>query len=480
MRRLGATTLPFVDTDDLLALSVLGPQGIIDLVVPGAASAENVAAEYASQTGLTTPPALLTGLGAPLPTGVPLSDTSVAAGDVLVAVTDLTDLTDPLPDAVPDASDGSGDCPGTATFAGAPVGVRLWVAVSAGVAVLAGWCAAHLADTTEQTVAVNVLLVAAVIGLLPFGRYAGPRSATAPVFSAAAAYALVWEPDPDSLPLTLGVAGLAAAVTAAAGRALLPDVSADGTESRRDEAHIVWMATGVLLFLTAGLAAIFQFRPSIVWSLLLVFAMLGARLVPRLAIDVPDQLLIDLERLAVNAWSAREQPTGRRGRMVIARGMVARIVDRGQRIISGASLAIAAVAAGSAYLLLTSDLPGFSRLGAGLLVFFVGASLLFAAGSYRNRAARLLLRAAGLACWVALAGERVPTWSPASRSWLVLGAVALGLLCIVVAVASGRGWRSVWWARRAEVGESMCSAFAIAALSLSTGLFSHVWVLTSR
>jgi hypothetical protein len=121
-----------------------------------------------------------------------------------------------------------------------------------------------------------------------------------------------------------------------------------------------------------------------------------------------------------------------------------------------------------------------SRLGAGLLGFFVGASLLFAAGSYRNRAARLLLRAAGLACWVALASERVPTWSPASRSWLVLGAVALGLLCIVVAVASGRGWRSVWWARRAEVGESMCSAFAIAALSLSTGLFSHVWVLTSR
>ena len=337
-----------------------------------------------------------------------------------------------------------------------------------------------MADTTEQAVAVNVLLVAAVIGLIPFGRYAGPRSATAPAFSAAAAFAIVWEPDPDSLPLTLGVAGLAAAVTAAAGWALLPDVSADGTESRRDEAHVVWMATGVLLFLTAGLAAISQFRPSIVWSLLLVFAMLGARLVPRLAIDVPDQLLIDLERLAVNAWSAREQPTGRRGRMVIARGMVARIVDRGQRIISGASLAIAAVAAGSAYLLLTSGLPGLSRLGAGLLVFFVGASLLFAAGSYRNRVARLLLRAAGLACWVALAGERVPTWSPTSRSWLVVGAVALGLLCIVVAVANGRGWRSVWWARRAEVGESLCSAFAIAALSLSTGLFSHVWVLTSR
>ena len=240
------------------------------------------------------------------------------------------------------------------------------------------------------------------------------------------------------------------------------------------------MATGVLVFLTAGFAAVCQFGPSIVWSLLLVYAMVGARLMPRFAVDVPDQMLVDLERLAVNAWSAREQPPGHRGRMVIASGLVARIVDRGQRIISAASLAIGAVAAGSAYLLLSSGLPGFSRLGADLLVFFVGASLLFAAGSHRNRAARLLLRAAGLACWAVLAGALVPSWSPTSRSWLVLGAVLLGLVCIVVAVASGRGWRSVWWARRAELGESVCIAFAIAALSLSTGLFGHVWVLTSR
>ena len=95
------------------------------------------------------------------------------------------------------------------------------MAVATGVAVIAGWYAARLPDTAEQTVAVNVLLVAAVIGLLPFGRYAGPRSAAAPAFSAAAVYALVWTPEPDTLPLTWGVVGLAAAVTAASGRALL-------------------------------------------------------------------------------------------------------------------------------------------------------------------------------------------------------------------------------------------------------------------
>lgn len=471
MRRLGATTLPVVDTDDLLALSVLGPRGIIDLVVPGGASVENVAAEYARQAGLPTLPTLFDGLGEPLPTGVPLGSTAVAAGDVLVAVTGA-----PF-----DVPAGSRPPWRTPTADVAPVGARLWLGVAAGVAVVACWYAAHVPDATEHTLAVNVLMVAAGIGVLPFGRYAGPRSAAAPVFAAAAAYALVWKPDPDSLPFTLGVVGLAAALAAASGRALLPDeVCADGTQTRRDEAHVVWMTSGVLLFLTAALAAVSHLQPTAVWSLLLVAAMLAARLVPRFAIDVPDQLLVDLERLAVNAWSAREQPTGRRGRMVISRGMVARIVERGQRIISAASLAVAVVAAGSAYLLLASRLPGLDRLGADLLTFFVGGSLLFAAGSYRNLSARLLLRGGGLAGWVVLAGAVVPSWSATERSWVVLAAVVLGMLCIVVAVASGRGWRSVWWSRRAEVGESMFSALAIAALSLSTGLFSHVWVLTSR
>ena len=53
--------------------------------------------------------------------------------------------------------------------------------------------------------------------------------------------------------------------------------------------------------------------------LLLVLAMLAARVVPAIAIDVPDSYLIDMDRLAITAWSAREpaaQPArpGRRAR----------------------------------------------------------------------------------------------------------------------------------------------------------------------
>ena len=54
-----------------------------------------------------------------------------------------------------------------------------------------------------------------------------------------------------------------------------------------------------------------------------VLATLAARIVPGLVVDVPDQYLIDLERLAVTAWSARDQPTGKRGRTMIPPAAVA-------------------------------------------------------------------------------------------------------------------------------------------------------------
>ncbi len=459
----------------MLALSVLGPRGLVDLMVPGGATAEDVAVEYARQASLPGVPTLCTELGEQLPAGVPIGDADVEAGDVLVAL---------LPGyagwSTPRRRTAAERSSRETTSA-----ARWWVAVAAAIAALAGWYAARQPDGTEQTLAVNVLLVAALLGVLPFGRHARTRSSAAPAFAAAAAYAVAWDPDPATLPITWGVAGLAAAATAAAGRALLPDADDPAndsalTESAQDEPHLVWMVSGIVLFAVAAIAVLFRTPPAVSWSMLLVASMLAARVAPMYAVDVPDQLLVDLERLAASAWSAREQPTGRRGRMVIARPMVARIVDRGQRIISAAAVAIAVVASSSSYLLLSGRLPSLDRLGAGLLAFFVGGGLLFAAGTYRNPVARVLLRLAGLACWLVLALGTVPGWSSTARAWVILAAVLLGLLCVVSGVATGRGWRSVWWARRAEVGEAICGAFAIASLSLSTGLFRVCWELTSR
>jgi len=54
-------------------------------------------------------------------------------------------------------------------------------------------------------------------------------------------------------------------------------------------------------------------------------------------------------------------------------------------------------------------------------------------------------------------------------------AVALALALVVAAVATGRGWRSAWWSRRAEVLEGLVGALALASLVPATGLFRLLW-----
>ena len=57
--------------------------------------------------------------------------------------------------------------------------------------------------------------------------------------------------------------------------------------------------------------------------------------------------------------------------------------------------------------------------------------------------------------------------------------VGLGAVAVAAAIATGRGWRSVWWSRRAEVAESLCGSFAFAAAVVAAGVFRRLWEITS-
>ena len=192
---------------------------------------------------------------------------------------------------------------------------------------------------------------------------------------------------------------------------------------------------------------------------------------PGLAVDVPDQLLIDLERLAVTAWSARDRPPGRRGRAVVPVAAVAAVAARGTRIVTAASVAILVVAGVSAPLLLADGHPAGGPDRGALPGLLRGGGLLLAARSYRH-AARAGAAAGGRAgCW-ARAGGRGPARAPrttADRRGAGARDPARGLLLVVVAVATGRGWRSAWWARRAEVAEALCGSAAVASLLVADG-----------
>lgn len=442
-----------------VALSVHGPAGVLDLVVPPGAQAADLAREYADQSGLGAVPLLWRRSGEPLAPDATLVDAGVVTGDLLVATTTVH-----RPGAVEDGP----TPPRPAAAAPGPLaGVWFWCA--AALAVLAGWAAGRADDPTVAVTVSGVLLVAATVGVVPTGRLAGHRVLAAPAFAGAAAYAVLADPDPARLPLVLGMCGVAAAVCSAVGRSL---------SNGPDEALRTWIAGGLGCFALAGSVALAGLPAAVGFSVALVAAVFAARFVPLLAVDVDDHHLIDLDRLAVTAWSARERPPARRGRIMVPAHTVAEVADSAARTLAAAAAAVAVVAVPSAVLLLTRVEARFDLVGVRCLVFFAGAALLLTARSHRHAAPRVLLRLAGLGCWSALVGHVLVAGEAPGAGWRVaalVAVVALGVLLVVVGVATGRGWRSVWWSRRAEVAEGFAAAAALASLVPATGLFRLLW-----
>ena len=451
-------TLPSGSTATI-AISVHGPVGVLDMVVPVGATPLDVGRAYADQAGLSGIPLLQTPLGEHLRADLALGALGVESGTVLIAATgvrrpkgtDAADLRDP---------EGS-DSPQIAAVA---------VSLAVGAAALSAWYAALSANDSLRTFTVGLLLTCALAGSLPWGRHAHQRTAAAPALAAAAAFAVFYEPREHLLVAVVAVCALAAALVAAISRAM---------SSGQHQVLTVWIVAGCVVFAVCGLSPLMQWDGRVSWALLVVLAMLAARFVPSLAMDVPDEALLDVDRLAVTAWSARDRSGGGRGRIVIPEAAMRRLVEDATRTITASCAAILVVTVFATPLMLASAPIDLDRIGARCLAFFAGAAIVLAARQYRHSAARRLLRGAGLACWLWLL---VFEARDLSSTWVVWGLVAtlvLGAVSLTAAVATGRGWRSVWWSRRAEVAESMAGAFAFAATVVASGLFRALWEMTS-
>lgn len=446
-----------------IPLSIHGPAGVLDLVVPTGATPVDVAREYARQAAEVGDaagiPLLQTALGERLNAAVPLGEAGVQPGDVLVATTGVHR---PRRVTLLEAAKNAPETPELAS---------LIAAVAAVVAALAGWYAGRSGEETVRTAAVGLLLACALVGALPYGRHARQRAAAAPAFAAAAAFAALYEPGVHLLPAILAAAAMSAAVVAGIGRALAV---------AGDEVSTVWIASGLTVFACCAVPAMLGWDARVAWTLLVLGSMMAARFAPSLAIDVPDDALLDLDRLAVTAWSARDsQRSGRRGRIVVSAAAMERLVRRASRIVTAAAAAILVAVAVASPLLLHSASIDLDRIGARCLVFFAGCSLLLAARSYRHSAARALLRLAGLGALAALAIHLVAGPGAGHVDTFFYVVVGLGVIALVAAVATGRGWRSVWWSRRAEVAESLCGSFAFAAAVVAAGVFRRLWEMTS-
>ena len=453
--------------DATIALSIHGPAGVLDLVVPSGATAVDVAREYARQAqaagvvdgAVPGIPLLQTALGERLNAAVPLGEAGVQPGDVLVATSGVHR---PRRRTLLDVAKNAPESPALASMI---------ATVASAAAVLAAWYAGRAGDETLRTVAVGILLACALVGVLPIGRHRRQRTAAAPAFAAAAAFAALYEPGAHLLPAILGSAAIAAAVVAGIGRALA---------ATSNETSGVWIASGLAVFACCALPSMLGWDARVAWTLMVFLSMMAARFAPSLAIDVPDEALLDLDRLAVTAWSARDnQRGGRRGRLVVGADAMERLVHRASRIVTGASIAVMVVVVTASPLLLHSATIDLDRIGARCLVLFAGLSLLLAARSYRHASARTFLRLAGLGALAALAEHLVSGTGTGHLDTFSYVAVALGVVALAAAVATGRGWRSVWWSRRAEVAESLCGSLAFAAAVVAAGVFRRLWEITS-
>jgi hypothetical protein len=442
-----------------IAVSIHGPAGVLDLVVPTGATSVDVAREYAKQADVPGIPLLQTALGERLNAAVPLGEAGIQPGDVLVATTGVHR---PRRVTLLQAAKNAPESPALAAMIA-------WVAAL--VAALAAWYAGRLGDDVVRTVTVGLLLACSLIGVLPLGRHARQRAAAAPAFAAAAAFAALYEPGVHLLPAILGAAGIAAAVVAGIGRAL---------SVGSDEVSTVWIVSGLTVFACCAVPAMLGWDARVAWTLLVFLSMMAARFAPSLAVDVPDDALLDLDRLAVTAWSARDtRRRSRRGRIVVAADAMERLVHRASRIVTGAAAAILVTVLVASPLLLHAATIDLDRIGARCLAFFAGCSLLLAARSYRHAAARLLLRLAGLGALVALAAHLVSGPGAGHVDTFFYVTVVLGVVALAAAVATGRGWRSVWWSRRAEVAESLCGSLAFASAVVAAGVFRRLWEMTS-
>ncbi|MEV7397660.1 hypothetical protein [Aeromicrobium sp. NPDC092404] len=447
--------------ESTVRLAVDGPRGRLDVAAPLWADVATVLESYAAETGEREELALMTSTGRVLETTASIQRLGLRHGELLIAVhthphdVEMTSFLDVR------ALRGQ-------TAAPLPPWVPAVTAIIATVAAVLAASTAALLGVGPVRMGVAACLFLAAVSV-PFIAEMRPRLRpwvmAAPAFAGAGAFVVTAGTGPGDNLLMIGAVGLAAAAAAAYGRAVAPGLA--------DDELIVWLSSGATVAAVAVTGLLLESSGTAAWAVLLLVAVVAARVLPAFAVDVPDHVLIDFQRLAITAWSARDRP--RRARRGIVRlDDVADVAHHGITLVSAGAIAVAIVSAASSALLLLSADDASTRLGARIMVVAGGISLTLGARAFRARIPRTALRLAGglvLAPSVGLVVfDSGLSWQPTAA---VLATVA-GVLVAVAGLALGRGWRSVWWGRVAEVFDTLSVIALIGTIPLATGLFETV------
>ena len=216
----------------------------------------------------------------------------------------------------------------------------------------------------------------------------------------------------------------------------------------------VWLAFAGGLGGLALLVLVMGLTLAAVAAIGLAVVVLVARVVPDLVVDVDDDVLLDISRLSVTSWSPREARRPRRRGWRIDDSAVGSVVGAASVEQLATLVGLAVVSAGcSAVLMGVIAARSASPLSVPLLLAAAAVALTLTARAYRRRRDRTMLRLAALAPALALAVPAVvglgPTWGALAPALAVVAALGL----VGVAMALGRGFRSLWASRLADLLE---------------------------
>lgn len=211
---------------------------------------------------------------------------------------------------------------------------------------------------------------------------------------------------------------------------------------------------------------------------LLATAALLARVVPDLVLDVGDDVLLDIDRLSVTSWSPRGARRRLRRGWRIDDGSVRSLVVAATVEQLATLIGLAVVVAGSS-VVLVGEVLARPTWSVRLLLLAASAALALTARAYRRRGDRLLLRWAAVAPLVTVTVTWLGTLGRPGSMLLAMVALAVALALAALSVAVGRGYRSLWAARLADVVELLAlvsvlpvALWAAGLVDWATGLFA--------
>lgn len=450
-------------TQAQIRLSVYGPGGRIDLVVPAAATADAVVDSLGTAAaGLV----LSHATAAPLDPIRALDVQGVRDGDLLV-------LAAPGSAAAPLRAESAEPTQGQkwdSALPVRPVGRVLLMTGAVAIAGLAAGIAFEAGALARVGIAAGIALGAVLAGLLPrSGRLPAGSEGLAPAFAAAAVIALLPRSEPGADVVAIVAAGVVAAQAAALARVVATPIARP--------VLLVWLWSGVLVAGIGACVIAAGGEPRMLWAVLALLALSAARLLPQIAVDVPDEQLLDADRMSATTWTARVVAPARRVR--VRTREVGRTVESGRRLLDAGALAAAVTVGGTAVALAIDPGPGWTRWLAFATGGSVGVALASCSRSYRGLETRLVLRFGGLVAVLAAAGGALAASSDVARYGVAGGCVVLAVPVLFAAAALGNGWRSVWWARIGDGVESLAVAAAFPVAMLAAGAFDHFRQLLS-